>query len=334
VSPSNIKVLYITGWCRNGSTIIGNVLNEVKGFFHTGELSFIWKNAYGHGSNTFCGCGEALTRCDIWSKVLAAEAPPGKTPAAHALDVVRRQTESVRTRHTWRILKEGGRSEALREHAATLARAYRAIAEATGAHTLVDSSKLPSEAALLPHVEGITPYYLYLVRDPRAATHSWTKTKQYVVPMSAFRSTSYWVGFNLASEAVIRRDPEHSFFLRYEDFIADPATVVGQLLRLVGAEGAVNPVQGRTVNLGKNHTVTGNPDRFRSGPTLLRPEDDGWKKELAMGARAMTQALSWPLMARYGYFRSGSRRPSAQEGVSSSATTNAREDVRGTGTDR
>jgi len=332
VSPSNIKVLYITGWCRNGSTIIGNVLNEVKGFFHTGELSFLWKNAYGNGSNTFCGCGEALTRCGIWSKVLEEEAPAGSTPASHALEVVKRQTRSVRTRHTWRILREGTRSEDVREYAATLGRAYRAIARATGSHTIVDSGKLPSEAALLPHVEGITPYSLYLVRDPRAATHSWTKTKQYVVPMSAMRSTTYWVGFNLASEAVIQRYPERSFFLRYEDFIAEPASVMARLLQLVGADSAANPVRGRTVDLGKNHTVTGNPDRFRSGPTLLRPEDDAWRKELPGRARALTQALSWPLMARYGYFQD--RRPQAQEGVGTvTATNDTRGNVRGTGTD-
>ena len=333
MSQSNIKVLYITGWCRNGSTIIGNVLNEVKGFFHTGELSFLWKNAYGNGSNTFCGCGEALTRCGVWSKVLEEEAPKGSTPASHAREVVKRQTQAVRTRHTWSILREGTRSEDVREYAATLSRAYRAIAKATGSHTLVDSGKLPSEAALLPHVEGITPYYLYLVRDPRAATHSWTKTKQYVVPMSAMRSTAYWVGFNLASEAVIQRYPERSFFLRYEDFIAEPASVVGALLEHVGARDAINPVQGRTVHLGGNHTVTGNPDRFRSGPTLLRPEDDAWRKELPARARNITQALSWPLMARYGYFQP--RRTQAREQVhSETATRTVREDVRGTGTDR
>jgi hypothetical protein len=327
VSQSHLKVLYITGWCRNGSTIIGNVLNEVKGFFHTGELSFLWKNAYGHGSNTSCGCGEALTRCGIWSKVLEREAA-GKDPEAHARDVVQRQTRAVRTRHTWRILRDGTRSEDVREYAATLSRAYRAIADVTGSHTLVDSGKLPSEAALLPHVEGITPYYLYLVRDPRAAAHSWTKTKQYVVPMSALRSTAYWVGFNLASEAILRRHPERTFFLRYEDFISEPATVVGALLELVGAKDAVNPVRGRTVHLGKNHTVTGNPDRFRSGPTLLRPEDDAWRKELPARARNITEALSWPLMARYGYFQPKRTWRAATE------TNDTRGDIRGTGTDR
>jgi hypothetical protein len=182
-------------------------------------------------------------------------------------------------------------------------------------------------------VEGITPYFLYLVRDPRAATHSWTKTKQYVVPMSALRSTSYWVGFNLASEAVIQRHPERSFFLRYEDFIAEPASVVGALLEHVGARDAVNPVQGRTVHLGKNHTVTGNPDRFRSGPTLLRPEDDAWRKELPARARNITQVLSWPLMARYGYFQP--RRTWPREGTGTATKTNDTQgDIRGTGTGR
>ena len=333
MSQSHIKVLYITGWCRNGSTILGNVLNEVEGFFHTGELSFLWKNAYGHGSNTFCGCGEALTRCRVWSRVLEEEAPAGRAPEAHAREVVRRQTRAVRTRHTWSILREGTRSEDVREHAATLSRTYRAIAKATGSHTLVDTGKLPSEAALLPHVEGITPYFLYLVRDPRATTHSWTKTKQYVVPMSALSSTRYWVGFNLASEAVIRRHPERSFYLRYEDFIADPASKVGALLEHVGARDAVNPVRGRTVHLGKNHTVTGNPDRFRSGPTLLRPEDEAWREELPARARTVTQALSWPLMARYGYLQPRLTRPAAPARPDT-AGRGEREEVHGPGTER
>ena len=47
-----LTVLCVTGWCRNGSTIIGNVLNEVPGFFHVGELHFLWKNATGRGSTT------------------------------------------------------------------------------------------------------------------------------------------------------------------------------------------------------------------------------------------------------------------------------------------
>lgn len=44
-------VLYISGWCRNGSTLIGNLLNEIEGYFHTGELHYLWRNALGAGTN-------------------------------------------------------------------------------------------------------------------------------------------------------------------------------------------------------------------------------------------------------------------------------------------
>ena len=34
----SLTVLYITGWCRSGSTVLGNVLAEVPGVVHVGEL--------------------------------------------------------------------------------------------------------------------------------------------------------------------------------------------------------------------------------------------------------------------------------------------------------
>ena len=58
-----LTILCITGWCRNGSTIIGNVLNEVPGVFHVGELHFLWKNSVGRGANSSCGCGLNLAKC-------------------------------------------------------------------------------------------------------------------------------------------------------------------------------------------------------------------------------------------------------------------------------
>jgi len=296
-----IKLLSITGWCRNGSTIIGNLLNEVPGFVHVGELHFLWKNAYGNGSNTRCGCGLDLVRCPIWSKVLAAELPPGADPEVHARQVRQRQWGSLRTRHTWRVLRDGLGSEVRREHARTMARTYRAIADVTGSRVIVDSTKIPGEAALLTNVDGIDPLYLHLVRDPRAVAHSWSRQKDYVYVMPPARSTAYWVGFNLASRAIVKRHPDRSVVMRYEDFIQDPAATIGSLIELCGGDPSHNPVRGRVAELRPNHTVTGNPDRFRTGPTEIRAFDGSWQTELSTRAKLATLALSWPLLKRYGY---------------------------------
>ena len=310
-----LKILCITGWCRNGSTIIGNVLNEVPGFFHVGELHFLWKNAAGKGANNLCGCGRPLTECALWSQILPLCRPAGLSAEEYAELVVARQRTYVRTRHTWRVLRRGLYCGEIRDHAELMRRTYRAIAEHTGAGVLVDTTKIPGESTLLPHLPGVVPYYVHLVRDPRAVSGSWHKLKDYAVPMPATVSTAYWHGFNLAARAITRRNPRRSMFLRYEDFIADPAAGIDSLLRFCGADPAGNPVRGRTVELHPNHTVTGNPDRLRSGQTLIRPTDDTWQADLPARAKLASVTLSWPLFRRYGYTYRGTFRPTpAQEG--------------------
>jgi hypothetical protein len=307
-----LKVLCVTGWCRNGSTIIGNILGEVPGFCHVGELHFLWKNAVGMGANNRCGCGAALTDCPVWSRVLAAQLPPGSALDSYAATMTAQQRAYVRTRHTWRVRRRGPHCDAIGEHADRMARTYQAVADLTGARVIVDTSKIVGEAALLPWVDGITPYYVHLVRDPRAVACSWRQPKDYVYALSATTSTAYWSGFNLASREITRHSPGNSLFLRYEDFIADPAASVGALLRLCGADPGANPVRGNVVDLHANHTVTGNPDRFRTGTTVIRDTDDAWRHELPAAAKLAVLALSWPLFGRYGYryrgtFSTGSR---------------------------
>jgi hypothetical protein len=297
----DVKVLCITGWCRNGSTIIGNVLNEIPGFFHVGELHFLWKNGAGKGVNSLCGCGLVLTECPIWSQILRLTVPSGLSLDAFADTVMRRQRACVRTRHTWRVLRHGLRGAEIQAHAALLSQTYQAIAARTEAQVIVDTSKIPGESALLPHLDGVTPYYVHLVRDPVAVAHSWREPKQYVYAMSASKSTAYWDGFNLAAGALVQRYPERALFLRYEDFIADPAGTIDRLLRLCGVDPAVNPIYGRTIELHTNHTVTGNPDRFHVGATVIRDRDDSWRTGLPVPAKLAAMAMSWPLSRRYGY---------------------------------
>jgi Sulfotransferase family len=312
VDQPELTVLCVTGWCRNGSTILGNVLNEAPGFFHVGELHFLWKNSAGLGVNNLCGCGATLPECPIWSDILPVGRPDGTSPAEHAANVIRRQRSVVRTRHTWRVMGNDIDSTDLREHAELMTAIYRAIAERTGARVLVDTTKIPGEASLLPKLPGIRTVFVQLVRDPVAVSNSWRSPKDYVYTMSASKNTAYWRAFNIASRAILRRYPEQSMLLRYEDFIADPAGTVDTLLRMCGSDPAGNPVHGQTVSLHTNHTVTGNPDRFRTGETVIRPRDDSWRTGLPLSARLATAVLAWPMAWRYGYHNAGGVRVPAR----------------------
>jgi hypothetical protein len=289
------RVLYMTGWCRSGTTVIGNLLNELDGVVHVGELHYLWRNGViGDGTNTLCGCAEPVLDCPLWSKVL------GLAGGADVLASARRWAEAqdllVRTRHTVRRLR-ARQSPAARELAARMAELYAAIAEVSGAHTIVDSSKFPAEAALLA---GPDLRILHVVRDPRAVACSWLRPKDYLPAMSPARSTVHWTGFNAASELVCLRNPAASMRLRYEDFVRDPRGSLADVLGLLGLRAEPPIDADGLATLGVNHTVTGNPDRFAQGRVRFRP-DDRWRHDLPWRARATATALALPLLGRYGY---------------------------------
>lgn len=306
------KVLYIVGWGRSGSTIIDNLLGETDGFFTAGELGHLWQRGLIEGRR--CGCGEVLTDCDVWSQVLRTAFGDGYRSTLDAQALVAWRREAVRVRHSWKLLQhtpgEPVGNPALGPYIAAVDRLYRGIAATTGARVIVDSTKRPSDAALLRLLPNVDAFYLHLVRDPRAVAYSWRRRKAQldrnrIADMEAHSPTSStisWLGWNLAAEALRRRhDARRSLLLRYEDFVARPRPTVQRIVDLVGESPESLPFENdRTVRLGRNHTVSGNPDRFKTGSVKLR-EDAEWAAKQPRGDRLVTTMLALPLLHRYGY---------------------------------
>ncbi len=90
---------------------------------------------------------------------------------------------------------------------------------------------------------------------------------------------------------------------QYEAFLDDPAGTVAAIGEFLGV--ALDPaslfIDAHTVDLKPTHLVAGNPMRFRTGPLALK-RDDAWQHSLPRGSRALVSSLTFPLMARYGYF--------------------------------
>lgn len=174
------------------------------------------------------------------------------------------------------------------------------VYRATGAEVVVDGSKYPAEAAALLGRDDLDVRVLHVVRDARATAHSYRKDKSYVERMSAARSTGYWTAVNAASDLLALAGRDRYLRVRHEDFSARPAEVVDQIMAFAGISGP-NPVAADgTVELGVNHTVTGNPDRFHRGRVLIR-DNARWRTELDWKPKALTTAASAPQLLRYGY---------------------------------
>lgn len=305
---TDVKVLYVAGLGRSGSTILANTLGQVEGFFSGGELNFIWKHAL--IENRLCGCGRPSRECEFWGPVFDGEF--GGQNEALAREMMRLQYSGARTRHIPMMLTGGGREkirERLGKFLDNTGRLYKAIRSVSGSRVVVDTSKEPAYGYALGMVPGVDLRVLHLIRDPRAAAYSWAKKKrqpdstdrEFMHRKSPSQSAVLWDAWNAAIEVLWRETPEKYLRLRYEDFVSDPRRSFEDILKLTGEENADLPLVGeREVKLGISHTVSGNPNRFDTGAVELR-QDREWQKKMKPRDNALVTALTLPLLKRYRY---------------------------------
>jgi hypothetical protein len=315
-----VKILYIVGFGRSGSTIFDVVLGELRGFFSAGELQSLWQGALVEGR--LCGCGVPVAQCPLWTEVLWSE--KGTLGASPDHIVALQQQTLGAPMFGPRRVGPGRSQRHWRAYGAILRRLYARIAEVTGAKVIVDSSKVPSVALLLEALPNIEAYFVHLVRDPRGVAYSWARKKAatdrpaggQLERFGIVKSSSTWVLRHTAAEAVRRRSERPWALVRYEDFIASPSQTVAEVNQLLNGMAAdINFLSEGEAMIGINHTVSGNPVRLQRGRILLR-EDEEWKVQLKPSTRTMVTALTWPLLMRYGYV---SMRPRDEENSSVAA---------------
>lgn len=303
---NKIKVLYIGGAGRSGSTILGKILGQVDGFISPGEVCYVWVN--GFINNTLCGCGAPFSDCETWQSITDEFFKnSGSAFKPERMDQLRYssalQFPLVFVPGGKRLLRS--RQE---EYLLGLEKLYRAIQIGSGCKLIVDASKFPAYGYMLSMIPSIELYVVHLIRNPYAVTYSWRRKKRlsddvYMPRYSSLGSTIRWVARNLAPEILWSRNPKRYMRLRYEDFIASPKKTVENILNFVGAGTENLPFEtDHEVNLKPDHMIWGNPNRFQTGTVKLRLDDE-WRNQLKWSDKVIITALGWPLIIWYGYLR-------------------------------
>jgi len=303
------KVLYIAGDGRSGSTLLERLLGCHPALFPVGELKQIWERSF--IDDQLCSCGAAFSACPLWKQIRETMQAQGGIPDPQAVVELQRRVDRIRHLPRRLLTRRRGRED---PDAARLrkifARLYGAIATVTGADWIVDASKHPQTAYLLADAPGIELHVLHLVRDPRGVAWSWQKKQvrpeitdrtELMPRYNTWVSAGNWLLVNRLAElaggpaAAYRR-------IRYEELIARPAATLDQLFTWLGLEATggdfISP--NGEVELTRDHTVSGNPLRFRTGPTTIR-NDDAWRQAMPPARQRLIRLLTRPLLNRYGY---------------------------------
>jgi hypothetical protein len=302
-----IRVLYVAGTGRSGSTLVSNLLGSSADMVSLGELRYLWERGIGEASP--CGCGMPIAECPFWRNVLKRCYPDG-LPDVTA--IVAADAELLRVRSVRALLDAGSaeRTPAARHYLAELTAAYRAIDEETGGKIIVDSSNLPSYGYLLDQIPDIDVTVLHLVRDARAVAHSWSRVRSRadrgggdarMGREGLVKSSVLWDLWNATTERLWSDRPDRYVRVRYEDVVADPQAALEPVMRMFAASGAEVPaVVDGMVTLSVCHTVAGNPARAASGLVPL-VADEEWRTAMPAARKAAATALTVPFLRRYGY---------------------------------
>ena len=299
-----MKLLFITGCDRSGSTALASVLGSIDGFLNVGELHHIWMR--GIVENWWCGCRTPLRDCPFWDGVL-------ETAFGGVAQVPARKMDAERIA-AYRSLRSSPDLQldalAYPSYLANLAALCEGIEHQASPRVVVDSSKSASHGWFLRNLDQVDLYVIHLVRDPRAVASSWAAAKPIpgagdqapalMTRLSAEEAARWWIRINQRSEVLCRALPDRCRFLLYEQFTANPRGVTEEILTMIGEAPAPDLFTGsHQVRARLSHTVCGNPCRFDHRGELHISRDQRWRTEMSDDNLQLVSELTKQIWLRY-----------------------------------
>ncbi|MCS5697196.1 sulfotransferase [Desulfofundulus thermocisternus] len=308
MAENKIKIVFIGGAGRSGTTLLDRILGQVNGFFSLGEIHHMWERSF--IENQLCGCGKPFKECEFWQAVVKEAF--GGFEQVDAQHILRLQRSVARIRHTPQLVFPRLRSKefrsSLREYIETLECLYGAIAKLSGCEVLIDSSKAPPHAFALSEMSNIDLSVIHLVRDSRAVVNSWQRKKrrpeihwkvEYMPRLGLLKGTQEWILSNWLNGLLRNRVGLYKV-VEYDTLAERPKTTVSKILEWLCVKSANLDffINENWVKLGIDHTVSGNPIRFKQGVMEIRPDRE-WMEKMPWFKKCLVTALTYSLLRGY-----------------------------------
>lgn len=292
-----MKIIYIMGYGRSGSTLLDIVLGDNKDIVTTGALDnyFEWVN-----KNLFCACGKKMDGCDYWSQVAQHNSFSKKD-----IKLVKKM-ESIVSFFIYKSRKKINKYKSLNN------KLLNSISLNFSKNTIVDSSKTTSDCLYRPLMLSkycdINLKPIFLVRDPRAVV--WSAMKKHGSPeretndfklLRFVRTLISWNITNLLTLIIAKVYFKGFMFIKYEDFCKNP---IDELHRIedytrVDLEDVIQKInQNKSINIG--HNIGGNRLRFSKSVRAIK-EDNSWESHMPKLYRYIVTIISFYLIRVFKY---------------------------------
>lgn len=280
-----VKIIYIIGHERSGSTLLHNILGQSKEMEALGELRHFWKRIVDNGD---CGCGKKADKCERWSPVFSNVSGFPLRQKKHKLERFSPILVVPGIQFLLRVL--------WRKHFAFLRSFYGYLMNSSDATYLVDSSKSMLHFFILAKCLKFEVTTIQILRNPLGVEYSLFKRKHkgmddYVnhnyIWSSLFSDFRYFF-FRL----ILSRFSKQALTVKYEDVVDNYHDTFHSLFRDLGIKDSVPSLEEGTIDLKPTHTIGGSPSRFKYGKVTLGL-DNSWKENLPDEIKRKVKSISF-----------------------------------------
>jgi hypothetical protein len=299
-----MKVVYIAGYGRSGSTILDIMLGDQPNIVSLGEVVYLYEDVI-NGLRT-CSCGCEYETCELWGEVINSV----------ELDRHREIVRKVESRKNLPSLLANTLAEdtkvSYRKHSRSL---FRKIADTSGSNVIVDSSKSARDAAgrfwALSNIAGLDVFVLHLVRDARSTVRSVVSKGRNPVleghgeekQFPGLRTAFGWMLSNTTALCMGKMMPSNRYLrVRYENLRENYESEISRISEFIG-ENIDNVVE--QISNGKSfrvhHNTGGNRVRLNREVQFRTSSSQSSRDELpARYEIAVTLVGGW-LLRYFGY---------------------------------
>lgn len=274
------RVLYVLGYGRSGSTVLGMALGQHSDLVNLGEISTLPTFVPGptHIPPRACACLQPLDQCPYWVGVarrlgsMSALADNGTT-----------LSPSMGWRRYAPWLPEPG--EELPRWADAAASLYRATIEEAGAQLAVDTSKGAPRAWWLWRSGAVDLTFVWLTRGLEDVVRSQIRHGR-----GALRTGISWRLAQRQVAQLVRRLERAGIEVKrvgYEELTRDPRRVLSEILALVGL-----PWNEAVLTPDPQHTIGGEHEGKMRGKQAIQASGRT-RPALPLGARLAVKLFDW-----------------------------------------
>jgi|YNPBryunderm2012_1023409.scaffolds.fasta_scaffold00962_10 hypothetical protein len=316
-----LQILYIAGAGRSGSTLLGDILGQMPGMLHVGELRGIFDYTTIPDGVMLCSCGRPYSECSFWNPIFEAAFGRDWPIVFNDFRVERNLPRAITLpfRALSRSIGQDLLNPGQRKTFTAIVSLLRVIAEKHPGTIIIDSSKSGAFGWILAQQPGVSMIAVHLVRDPRATVFSWVNRPiPLVEPFGVkWRATIRTMDNKAAIEDWIRANGSAWLMkwlgipymrIRYESFVEDPAGSVESILRFAQHHGfsiaenfaLLSRLKEKRFCLGERHLIGANP-RVKSQREVQLREDIVWLRETPWPKRLLWTIIFLPWLLWYGY---------------------------------